>query len=56
MLFYSHHTLLLLYIVQCLVALVSSSPTAAVRTSSIWLAVTFLCGWGIFPLTFLTGA
>eukprot|EP00321_Phaeocystis_globosa_P008901 CAMPEP_0118813342 /NCGR_PEP_ID=MMETSP1162-20130426/2871_1 /TAXON_ID=33656 /ORGANISM="Phaeocystis Sp, Strain CCMP2710" /LENGTH=431 /DNA_ID=CAMNT_0006743121 /DNA_START=56 /DNA_END=1351 /DNA_ORIENTATION=- len=41
--------------IQCLVALVSSSPTAAVRTSSIWLAVTFLCGWGIFPLTFLTG-
>ena len=44
-----------LYRPQCLIALISSSPTAAVRTSSIWLAVTFLCGWGIFPLTFLTG-
>eukprot|EP00320_Phaeocystis_rex_P015033 CAMPEP_0119059564 /NCGR_PEP_ID=MMETSP1178-20130426/3694_1 /TAXON_ID=33656 /ORGANISM="unid sp, Strain CCMP2000" /LENGTH=194 /DNA_ID=CAMNT_0007040607 /DNA_START=20 /DNA_END=600 /DNA_ORIENTATION=- len=41
--------------IQCFIALYEGSPCAAVRTTSLWLCITFLTGWGCFPVAFLTG-
>lgn len=41
--------------IQCFVALIESSPTRSVRGTSVMLTITFLAGWGCFPVAFLTG-
>jgi len=41
--------------IQCFIALVYDSPEANVKFTSIMLTVTFLAGWGCFPVAFVIG-
>jgi bacteriorhodopsin len=42
-------------VIQCLSALYWDSQTDSIRLTSLMLAITFVVGWGIFPLNFVIG-
>lgn len=42
-------------VIQCLMALWGDSQTPHIRFVSLWLALTFVGGWGVFPCNFFAG-